>query len=204
MEKRYFAIAGKMGAGKETVGNFIKEELERLGQTAVIHHFSDPLNETLEAINRILAARGFTCRLEKSRPNQQDISTELRKVYFQELLSRGIFDRARRDGRDNQIVDGIRRPADVRMVRKLPGCVFIYVHADAQVRFERLRKRSERADEGAMTWETFLKLDNSEPEQLIEEIGKEADFRINNSGTLEELKAMVTQLLAAYQGLTNP
>jgi len=107
--KLYLAIIGHTATGKESCYKAAKEALA--GKLTVsIHHFSDPLNETIEAVNKILAKRGLKDRLLKSRPNQQDISTELRKIFGEDLLGNLLFKRVLADPADIVFLDGVRRP----------------------------------------------------------------------------------------------
>ena len=74
----------------------------------------------------------------------------------------------------------------------------VYVTADPQIRFGRLRARSQRAGEKDMSKEDFLRQENALTESFIEELGKQADFPIDNNGTLEDLKRQVNDLCEKY------
>src|SRR5262245_55481880 len=92
------------------------------------------------------------------------------------------------------IVDSIRNPAEVIVLRRLAGFVLVGVNAPIGVRFERSRLRA-RAGDGT-TLEEFAgkeSLENStDPAaQQLTQTFLLADVVIDNSGTLDELRARV-------------
>lgn len=182
MNKVYIAIIGKTGAGKETVFNLIKEEARQFRVS--IHHFSDPLNEILDIILK-----------PKCRPNQQKLSTLLRRDFGEDLLGNILAHRAKLDPADIVVLDGIRRPQDVEMLRRLPRNYLVLVEAPPDIRFERIKLRADRPGDAEKTYEEFLHEQSAESESLIDEIGKEADVYLDNSGTLENLRLQVVNFL---------
>ena len=223
--KKCIAVIGKNCSGKETVFRVSKEVIENNGHAVSIVHFSDPLNETLDAVNQILLTNKkelaesisfsefsvknilkykflqkllggeLEVQLLKTRLNQQIISEKLRVVWGQNLFARAIYDRAVGAETDFVFVDGIRRPADARMLRAIKDSLLVYVHAPLEKRHIRSCKRNDRAGDAEMSFEEFCKRDQAEPEQLIEEVAKDADIIIDNSGTEDELKRKVRQIL---------
>lgn len=192
--KLYFAIIGHTATGKESTYIAAKEEFA--GKLAVsIHHFSDPLNETIEAINRVLERRGLRDRLDKSRLNQQDISTELRKIYGEDLLGNSLFKRVLADPADIIFLDGVRRLKDVEMLKKLPNCFLGYVYAPPEESYKRLIFRNDRPGDAEKTWEQFLAEQSAEAESLIESLRPMADFELYNSSYDPEFKALRGQVV---------
>ena len=185
--KAYIAVVGKSGSGKETI---YKMTCEIMGLRSdwpwqvSIHHFSDPLNEMLDLLY-----------IECARPNQQKISTVLRQAFGEELIGSVIYNRALKDSADIVFLDGVRRPQDVTMLRRLPNSHLVCVEAVPEVRFERLKKRADRPGDAEKTWEQFLKEQSAEAESMIDAIGREADFRIDNSNDLESLRKQVREFL---------
>lgn len=193
--KLYLAIIGHTATGKESCYIAAKEALA--GKLIVsIHHFSDPLNETIEAVNRILAKRGLQDRIEKSRPNQQDISTELRKIFGEDLLGNLLFKRVLADPADVVYLDGVRRPKDVEMLRKLPNSFLGYVHAPLEEAHKRLIKRNDRPGDDEKTWEEFLAERAAETESLIDALRPMADFELDNSLHDPEFKSLRVQVVS--------
>ena len=162
-----------------------------------VHRFSNPLDEMIDAVNRILARRGLQDRLEKSRPNQQDISTELRIIFGEELLGDTLQKRAEKDLVDVVFLDGVRRPADIEMLRKLSGenSLLLYILAPPEERFERIKKRADRPGDAEKTWEQFQAEQEAEAESLIETLRSMADFELDNSLHDPEYKSLRAQIV---------
>ena len=168
MGKAYIAVIGKTCAGKETFGKILREEFA--GKVNISsHRFSDPLNETLDVLH-----------LPKSRPNQQLLSTKLREAFGEEILGDALHRRAEANNADLLFFDGVRRPQDVVMLRRLPKSIVVYIISSAEVRFERLKKRADRPGDAEKTWDEFLAEQAAESESRIDEIAKLADIRIEN------------------------
>jgi len=94
-----------------------------------------------------------------------------------------------KNGSDVIIADGIRMHGDVEPFKNKYGKNFylVYVTADIKVRYERTRNRKEKDGEDKTTFEQFLEEEAKLTEISIHEIGKQADFTLNNNGTSEDL-----------------
>lgn len=195
--KLYLAIIGHTATGKES--SYISAKETFGGKLTVsIHHFSDPLNETIEAVNWILAKRGLFCRLEKSRPNQQDFSTELRQIFGEDLLGNALFSRALADPADIVFLDGVRRPKDVEMLKKLPNSFLGHVYAPPEEAYQRLIVRNDRPGDAEKTWDEFQTEQAAEAESLIEILRPMADFELDNSlhdPGFQALRAQVVSII---------
>ena len=100
------------------------------------------------------------------------------------------------------IVDSIRNPAEVGVLRRLEGFVLVGVNAPIAVRFERSRLRA-RAGDGT-TLEEFARkesLENSTDPvaQQLTQTFLLADVVIDNSGTLAELGEKVSAALVSLE-----
>lgn len=200
--KLYLAIIGHTAAGKESCYRAAKEEFA--GKLSVsIHHFSDPLNEVTGAVNRILAKRGLRDRLEKSRPNQQDLSTELRKIFGEDLLGNSLFRRALADSADIVFLDGVRRPKDMEMLKNLPNSFLGYVYAPPKEAHKRLVIRNDRPGDAEKTWEQFKLEQAAETESLIDALRPLADFELDNSFHDPEFKSLRAQVVSIVSEKLN-
>ncbi len=182
--KIYIAVVGATCAGKETVYKIVKKEFgEKLN--VFIHHFSDPLNENLDLL----------C-LPRTRPNQQTLSTVLRQTFGEELLGNILYRRAVNDPAGIVFLDGVRRPKDVAMLKKLSDthAFLVYISAPIEARFKRLRKRADRPGDAEKTWEEFQKEQAAEAESLIETLRPMADFELDNSLHDPKFKALRAQI----------
>lgn len=181
--KIYLGIIGKSFAGKETVFQAVSKIAPQLIANCYvsIHHFSDPLNEALDLF-----------RLEKTRPNQQKLSTIMRQAFGEELLGNVIAARASADSSDVVCLDGIRRPRDVVRLKQFPNSYLVFVDASTRTRFERGQKRTDRPSK---TWQEFQAEQSAEAESKIDEIAKEADVIFDNSSTPKFLEDQVERFL---------
>lgn len=183
MAKLYLAIVGHTATGKESCYIAAKEEFS--GKLNVsIHHFSDPLSETLDLLF-----------LEKSRPNQQLISTILRQAFGENLLGNIIFKRALANTADIVFLDGVRRPKDIEMLKKLPNSYLGYVWAPPEEAYKRLVKRNDRPGDAEKTWEQFQAEQSAEAESLIDTLRPMADFALDNSKDDPEFKSLKAQIM---------
>ncbi len=174
-------LTGKYAAGKGTVA----ETLEARGFR--YHSLSDILREELRA-------RG----LEESRERLLAVGNELRRAGGPGALAERLVRRIS-DGGDH-IVDSIRNPAEVLVLREAPAFHLLSIDAAPRVRFERLRARDRIGD--PTTWESFQALEAKETasddpttQQLAATIAL-SDRVVDNSGTADELRGAVEALLA--------
>ena len=183
--KIFIAVVGKTCAGKETVYKTVQAMFHTRFKVS-IHHFSDPLNENLDLL----------C-LPKTRPNQQKLSTVLREAFGEDILGNIIYQRALSDTSEIVFLDGVRRPKDIAMLKKLSetSAFLIYIDAHIEKRFARLVKRSDRPGDAEKTWEDFQKEQAAEAESLIESLCQYADFEIDNSPDDPEFKSLKAQIM---------
>lgn len=183
-EKIILGIVGEMGAGKSTVTSYLKGK-----HNAVTLRFSDMLFDILKRLH-----------IEPLRGNLQQLSTSLRQTFGEDIMSKVIA----RDVAEAEaafiITEGVRRPTDVTYLRELPGYRLISIVAEERTRYERTTERTEKADDQTKTWEEFQKEGLEEPEQKIKEVAANADFVIDNNGSLEELYRQVDEVVAKLQG----
>jgi dephospho-CoA kinase len=172
-------ITGPNAAGKGEVSGI----LEARGFTT--HSLSDVVRE--EA-----AARG----LPPEREHLIRVGTLLRReggsgVLAQRLLPRlGVRD----------VVDSIRNPAEVEVLRSLPRFVLLGVDAPARLRFDRSRLRARPGD--PETFEEFVARERQENSadpagQQLAATFALSDHVLVNDGDLDALRVRVDDLLAA-------
>jgi dephospho-CoA kinase len=77
----------------------------------------------------------------------------------------------------------------------------VYVAAESELRFQRLRARNEKPGEEGMSYEQFLQEEQAATEREIPKIGATADVRLENNGTKDafagQVKMFCDQFLAA-------
>ncbi|MBI4812109.1 AAA family ATPase [Candidatus Falkowbacteria bacterium] len=180
MQKIIIGLVGELAAGKGTIVKYLEEKYG-----AASYRFSTPLRDVLERLH-----------LEINRKNMQDVSRILREYFGQNLLAKTIAEDAKNDSNKVIAVDGVRRPADIEYLSKLPEFKLVYITADVKIRYERLLKRGENAGDKNKTFEQFLRDHEAETEILIPKIGKEADYKIDNNGTLEKLYEQIDEIIS--------
>jgi dephospho-CoA kinase len=183
MAKLIIGLAGKIGVGKETVGDMIAEN-----DVKVRFRFSDTLYETLDRFD-----------LEKTRENVQKLSTLMREHFDEDVLARAMVKRVRNETAELVIVDGVRRAVDVQHLRDVENFRFVYIHVDPKVRYERYVSRNKDVGDDKITYEEFLAKDDHESEKQIEALKEKADFIVENNGTYDDLAKNVADVRAKIE-----
>ena len=157
-----------------------------------------------------LASQGFSVRslsdvvrdeatrrgLDHSRDNLIRVGVEMRTRHGPGALARRVLPRLK--GR--AVVDSIRNPGEVVVLRRLPRFLLLGIDAPQALRFQRSLLRGRMGD-GA-TLEEFARkeeLENSTTragQQLLATLAQ-ADVFIDNDGTIEDLRHKVRQALEA-------
>lgn len=137
--------------------------------------------------------------LEHTRDNLIGVGVELREAHGPGALARRVLPRL--GGRS--VVDSIRNPGEVEVLRGLDRFLLLGVDAPLMLRFERSVRRGRRGD-GATLEEFAAKeaRENSTTEagqQLLRTLAL-ADFVIDNDGTLDDLHRQVRRRLSAAPG----
>ncbi len=179
-------LMGRIGSGKGTVSEILQNEY---GFKAIT--IGDLARE--ETI-----ARG----LEPTRENTTKVSTELLSKDPKYFIKKAI-EQIKNSSHKNWIIDGIRRPMDVEEFKKaFPDIIFIEVYVDPKIRFERLKERGRPGF--PKTYEEFLEHEKLEDEKFnILKTLSYADYKIENNGTLDELKENVKNLIKKLLNTKN-
>jgi dephospho-CoA kinase len=107
---------------------------------------------------------------------------------------------------DRSVVDSIRNPGEIAVLRGLPGFHLLGVDAPIELRFERSRLRARSGD--GLTLEEFrrkesLELAGEGPGQQLRVCLSLADVMILNDGSLQDLRRRVREALSA-RGIPLP
>ena len=182
-------LTGSLAAGKEVVSEFfIKKDFV---------YFS-----LSQEVRNVAKERG----IELTRKNLQDLGNELRETEGIGVLAKRVLNKIKADKNFNFIIDGIRNPAEINVLKKLDNFLLIAVDAPKEIRFNRFVKRNRESD--PKTWDGFLKVDardkgegESKTGQGVGKCMEKADFTLENNGTLEEIQNKVNKL---YNKIKNP
>ncbi|HUC44629.1 MAG TPA: AAA family ATPase [Candidatus Sulfotelmatobacter sp.] len=170
-------VTGPNAAGKGEVSAILS------GMGFAIHSLSDIVRE--EALGR---------GLPPEREHLIRVGTELRERYGPGVLAERLLPRL--GGRD--VVDSIRNPAEVEVLRRVAGFSLLGVRAPAEVRYERSRRRARPGDPAS--FEEFLSRERQENSlnpagQQLQATFDLADRIIENDGDLGALRAQVVALV---------
>ena len=177
---KVIGLIGEKGSGKQTFVNFLKDLTPDLNIRQV--RFSDILAQTL-----------MLWDLPNTRENLQKLAIMMNDSFGAQALANAAKFSIEGDSSDVIIFDGIRREAELQLVKKMPDHKLIYITADQNLRYERLKKRSEKVGEAGLTFEQFLAEEDSKAEKLISLLGKEADIKIENNKDILEFREKIKE-----------
>lgn len=179
--KIIIGLIGEKGSGKGTVSDYL---IEKYG--AIHYGTSKILRRTLEDLH-----------LPVTRDNLVKLALVLKEGYGPSVIIDSLIIDMEKNGSDIIIADGIRMHGDVEPFRKKYGKNFflVYVTADARKRYERIKMRKEKEGEDKLTFIEFLAEEAKLTEISIHEIGKQADFTLNNDKGKKELINQTEKML---------
>ncbi len=177
-------LTGKNAAGKGTVADILSKN------EFMYHSLSDSLRDELKLLGK-----------EETRDNLIEIGNKLRKGGGPGVLADKLRPKLGPD--KNHIVDSIRNPFEVNSLRENFSSnkfILISVDANARLRYDRLCSRGRMGDSDS--WEKFVSQEkqeenNDDPnKQQLSKTMNMADYRIDNSGTLEDLEKQIKKILS--------
>jgi dephospho-CoA kinase len=173
-------ITGRNCAGKDSAAKALRD------RGFESHSLSDVLRVELRA-------RGEPI----TRPALIAVGNELRKAEGPAVLARRVQSLM---AGDRVALVSVRSPAEVACLRELPRFVLVGLEAPAAVRFARERERArESAPATLAEFEALEARENTrDPNaQQLDATMREADYRVANEGTLDELETRIGALLEA-------
>lgn len=182
MPKIIFGLVGLQGCGKGTLADILREKYG-----AGYFRFSAILSDIMERL-----------AMEKTRDNYTKLSIALRQAVGEDALSYAVERAALAAPQDIVVIDGIRRPEDIVALEPLPHFHLIAIEADQELRFERMKKRGEKATEATMSWEKFLEDEGAETERTIPFTMTRAKYHLSNNGTREAFEQAIQSLLISF------
>ncbi len=179
-KKIVIGLIGEKGSGKGTVSDYL---IKNYG--AAHYSTSRILKRTIESLH-----------LPSTRENYIKLALVLKDAFWSSVVIDALIRDIEESDAKIVIADGIRMHGDVEPFRKKYGKNFflIYVTADLKTRYERTKKRKEKAGEDKTTLKQFILEEGGLTEVSIHEIGKKADFIFDNNGTKKELEAQTEKV----------
>jgi len=179
-KKVIIGIAGEIASGKDTVSRYYEKKYG-----ASMYRFSDILRDILKRLH-----------LEENRKNLAEASRMLRMTFGEDIFARSIAEEIEKDPNTLIVIDGVRRNSDVKSIQNLLGFTLLFIAADPKRRHERMVERNQNADDTSKTFEEFLRDGELESETEIRMLAREADFTIDNNGTIDDLYVHADVFLA--------
>ncbi|TSC52123.1 MAG: hypothetical protein CEO40_274 [Parcubacteria group bacterium LiPW_72] len=169
-------LTGEKLAGKGTTAAYLAEKYN-----ARVFRFSQVLDEVLKRLY-----------LPITRENEIKLGLSLRQSFGEDILAKTLFQNVKDEKADLVIVDGMRFREEAEMFSQLENFILVYITAPIKIRFERMKNRTEKADEKNMDFNKFEEIEEVSPtETAIKVIAKKAQVKIENIGTFEELYAKI-------------
>lgn len=178
-EKIILGVVGQIASGKGAVSEYLHTKYN-----ANVYGFSKPLRDVLQRLY-----------LPIVRENMANLSTILRQIFGNNLMSRVLAEDIKQDTNKLIVVEGVRRPEDLEQIKLLPNFKLIRVIADERLRYERLIQRGQNKDDQTKTFAEFQEDEKAEADQDIPRIMAQAELEVNNNGDLESLHQQVDKII---------
>lgn len=180
--KLVIGLIGEKGAGKETLCTLFKE----LGPDKSIVKISS---------STLLAKSLDMWDLPKTRNNLQQLAILLEESFGKGVVANAGKKLIEQSREDIILFDSVRWQSQFDMIRSFPNSLIIYITASPEVRFERTKLRQEKVGENEITLEKFIEEEQIDTETMIPSLGQKADIKIENNGSIQDLKMTLSKLI---------
>ena len=170
-------FVGEKLAGKEVASRYLVKRRSFAG-----YRFSKILVSILNQL-----------KLPISRVNETNLAGALRERFGSGVLAETIKSLIQASGRRRVVIDGLRHPAELESLRRLPGFLLVYLTAPLEVRFKRALRRHERVGEGNFTLQDFKREERLPTEVFIHNLGRKAKVKLVNDTGLKELYRQIEE-----------
>lgn len=179
-------LIGEQGSGKSKFIELLQACLpeEQIGCV----RSSDILAESLNALGIL-----------RSRENYTKHVLMIEKEYGTGTLAEEVYRRLIKLPTKKRIWDGVRLTHDVRVIRRFQDSLLVYVTADRETRYQRVKARGDKFGEKELTFDEFIAHEEFFTEKDIPIIGAKADVPpIYNDSSLEAYRQKVIELYTHY------
>ena len=179
MSKLIIGLVGPLASGKGVVKKYLEDKYG-----AISYKFSNILRDIL---NRLY--------LPTSRENLQNLSTNLRATFGNDILAKVIANDAKKESRNLVVIDGVRRLADISSLINDPNFILVAIEADLKIRYERMILRNENPGDTAKTLMDFSNDCEQEADKFIPETMAKANYHLDNNQDFAHLYKQIDSLL---------
>jgi len=171
-------VTGKRASGKDTVAHYLRDKYD-----------FEVLTYTDNVLSPILKKQ----RKRVTRENLINLALEMRKKRGNYILTAIICEKIEKDG--FWVISGVRYPEEYDHFKTYFGDNFkmINVVCESRKRYKRAKKRGTKG-EGKMTFDQFMEIEKRETERIINKTIELADFKIDNNGSIEDLKKNIDRM----------
>lgn len=182
-KKLYIGIVAQIGAGKDTVARYLE-----VFYNAKALRSSDMLGEILKILNLNSTKREYL----------QKLPVAVRNSFGVKTISRAMVGRMKKQKENIVIWNGIRYPSDVQEFNKLPNSILIGVTASERTRFNRIKKRKEKAGEENLTLAKFREEENRDTEKNALKLIADANYKIFNNRSVGALYKQIAKIIELH------
>ena len=175
-------ITGTLGAGKGTIVDYL-HEVRGFGHYSVRAFL-------IEEIKRR--------NMEVNRDSMVIVANDLRASHSPDYIVGQLYRLAEQSG-NNCIIESIRTPGEVKLLRSKENFWLISVDASPEIRYQRICKRGSETDH--VSFETFIEnekreMDSVDPnKQNLRKCIEMADYQLMNDGGVEDLHRKMNEIL---------
>jgi len=181
MVKLVLGVAGTIGAGKDVCTNYLKEK----------HKFS--VVEMGDLVREEAKQNGML----EDRETLEMFSKKRTDAFGVGYWARKAIQKVEKLNSEKVAINGVRRPVDATLPKKVFGDKFklVFIDADIELRFKRLRARKRVGD--PKTVGEFKKQERAEWRLFdFEKVMKMADFTIKNETGLEDFHKQIDEIVS--------
>ena len=179
---KIIGITGTLGAGKGTIVDYILQNKD-FAYFSVRSYLIDQLKSR---------------NLEVNRDTMTQLANELRATHHPAFVVEELYNIAKQNGK-NCIIESIRTPGEIQMLKKNDDFYLFAVDADPKIRYERIVIRNSETDK--IDFDTFIQnekreMNTDDPnKQNLSKCLEMADFVFTNNGSLDALQKDVDKVL---------
>jgi len=128
-----------------------------------------------------------------TRVNESNLIGALRERFGGGVLAQVIKEEISSHKLKRVVIDGLRHPGELDILKKLPGFLLVYLTSPLEIRYRRALARSEKVGEGSFTLDQFKHEEKLPTELFIKRMGRTARVKLENNGTLADLYKQIEE-----------